>query len=212
MPIKIGDNGPDRLVGSSGPDLLDGNAGNDTLIGYAGNDQLLGNGGNDTLRGGDGRDTLVGDGGNDRLYGDDGFDRLEGGAGDDLLNGGRGSDDLIGGAGADIFQYLSATGDNAPNGDQFVDFILDFSRAQGDRIGVAGIDANPDRAGDQAFSFIGAGNFSGVGGQARYRFESGPTGNLQTRVEFDVDGDRSPDLTVLLMNGHINLTAGDFIL
>ena len=35
------------------------------------------------------------------------------------------------------------------------DRILDFSRKQGDRIDLSGVDANEQAAGDQAFQFIG---------------------------------------------------------
>jgi hypothetical protein len=48
------------------------------------------------------------------------------------------------------------------------DRITDFSHAQGDRIDLAGIDARFTVAGDQAFSFIGTGLYTGVAGQLRY--------------------------------------------
>ncbi len=219
-----------RINGTSARNVLNGTAGADEIQSYGGNDSVYANGGNDVVRGGadqdslfggtgrdalyggTGRDQLYGQDGADLLYGDDGFDQLSGGDGNDVLNGGSGSDDLIGGAGADIFQYLSSTADDAPNGDQFVDFIFDFSRAQGDRIGVEQIDANPFRAGDQDFSFIGTRDFSGAVGQVRYQFELDPAGDWQTRVQFDVNGDRVADLTVLLVNGRVNLTADDFYL
>lgn len=195
-----------------GDDIAYGDGGNDTIYGGNGRDTLLGGAGADTLWGGNGNDVLYGSDGNDRLFGDAGYDRLVGGDGNDVLNGGPGSDDLYGGAGADTFQYLSSRGDNAPNGDQFVDFIHDFSLAQGDRIGVAQIDANVHRAGDQDFRFIGSRAFTGAAGEARFSWERDPAGDPQTRVQFDVNGDRIADLTVLLVNGYINLTANDFYL
>ena len=48
---------------------------------------------------------------------------------------------LVGGGGADRFVY-SDTDDSTPNG---ADRILDFSRAQGDRIDLRDIDANEQR-------------------------------------------------------------------
>ncbi len=210
--VRSGGNAADEMVMLGGDDSAYGNGGDDRIYGGDGRDSLFGGTGRDTLYGGNGRDQLYGQDGNDTLYGDAGFDQLSGGAGNDVLNGGPGSDDLIGGAGADIFQYLSATGDNAPNGDQFVDFIFDFSLADGDRIGVEQIDANPYRAGDQDFRFIGSRGFTGNGGEARFQWERDPAGDAQTRVEFDVDGDRVSDLSVLLVNGFINLKADDFYL
>lgn len=216
-----GTNSRDVINGTAGADQITSNGGGDSVYGYGGADtihggdgwdSLFGGDGQDTVYGGDGRDQLYGQDGDDTLYGDDGFDQLSGGAGNDVLNGGGGSDDLIGGAGADIFQYLTTTADNAPNGDQFVDFIYDFSEAQGDRIGLAQIDAHPDRAGQQELNFIGTRNFSGVGGEVHYRYTSGPTGDAQTLIEVDVDGDRSSDLSILLTNGHISLDANDFYL
>lgn len=77
---------------------------------------------------------------------------------------------------------------------------------------MARIDANPYRAGDQDFTFIGTREFSGSVGQVRYQRELDPAGDPQTRVEFDVNGDRVSDLTVLLVNGYVNLTSDDFFL
>jgi hypothetical protein len=68
---------------------------------------------------------------NDTLLGSSGNDFLNGGnGGSDTLAGRGGNDNLTGGAGADIFVY-------AAGGD--VDFITDFSHAQGDRIDVTDV-------------------------------------------------------------------------
>ena len=48
------------------------------------------------------------------------------------------------------------------------DRITDFSHAQADRIDLSAIDASTGAAGDQAFSFIGAGLYTGVAGQLRF--------------------------------------------
>ncbi len=42
------------------------------------------------------------------------------------------------------------------------DTIWDFSHAQGDRIDLSAIDANSSVGGNQAFTFIGAANFTGT--------------------------------------------------
>jgi Ca2+-binding RTX toxin-like protein len=85
---------------------------------YAGNDRMTLS--NDT-------DTAHGYGGNDVINGRGGADELFGGKGNDILIGGRSGDQLTGGTGADKFQYNSAATDNS-------DHILDFSRAEHDRI------------------------------------------------------------------------------
>ena len=60
--------------------------------------------------------------------------------------------------------------------------------------------------GDQAFSFIGMGAFSSVGGQLRYAQTA-----TKTIIRGDVDGDGAKDFEIIL-DGLNTLTAGDFIL
>jgi hypothetical protein len=59
------------------------------------------------------------------LTGTPGNDSLAGGSGDDFLSGGDGNDTESGGAGADIFHGSQDAG---------IDRVLDFSRAEGDRV------------------------------------------------------------------------------
>ena len=103
-----------------------------------------------------GNDVLNGLGGADQLEGGDGADQLLGGDGNDLLTGGAGLDTLTGGPGSDQFDF------NAPNESTLgaSDRILDFSRAQGDKISLGDIDANVRVGGNQTFSFIGSAAFS----------------------------------------------------
>lgn len=131
-----GDEGDDSLSGGAGFDDLNGNMGADTAVGGAGNDWVVGGKDNDRLFGDDGddivygnlgADTCEGGAGNDLVRGGQEDDRLVGGAGDDWLSGDRGADTVSGGAGADIFNTF---------GDAGVDRVLDFSRAEGDRVRV----------------------------------------------------------------------------
>jgi Ca2+-binding RTX toxin-like protein len=154
--------------------------------------------GNDTKTGGNGNDTLNGLGGNDTLSGSYGDDKLNGGDGADTLIGGLGQDTLTGGAGNDIFKFnsLAEIGSDFP-----YEKITDF--ATGDKINLAGVDANSNLAGDQAFTFLGAlSTFTGVAGELRNYF-----GQLQG----DVDGDTSADF-IIELTGFPTLTATDFIL
>jgi len=126
--------GADRIVGGSGFDDINGNQGADVAYGGLGadwvvggqdNDVLYGEADNDIVYGNLGADTATGGDGADLVRGGQGDDSLDGGAGDDWLSGDRGSDTLSGGAGADTFHSF---------GDAGVDRILDFSRAEGDRV------------------------------------------------------------------------------
>jgi uncharacterized protein len=114
-------------------------------------------------------------------------DQLTGGAQADILYGGGGGDILVGGLGADRFAYLDAS-DADPS---FGDLIGDF--ASGDLIDLSRIDANGDAGdGDQAFSFIGDGAFTGSAGQLRaVQLQPG-----LWLVEGDIDGDSVVDFAI----------------
>jgi Ca2+-binding RTX toxin-like protein len=221
--------GEDALFSDAGNDNLDGGAGNDLLDGGAGNDNLEGDPGNDELRGGAGSDTAsffddfstagvradlasgVASGvdiGNDRLFG---IENLTGGRHNDLLFGNDGAnvltgdgdgDTLTGRGGADRFNYdyVDQSRPNAP------DLIQDFNRAQGDRIDLAGIDARIGATGNQAFTFIGQGPFTGEG-QLRYHREFGVT-----YVEANTGATTAGPELVIVLNGLFTLQTGDFVL
>jgi serralysin len=105
---------------------------------------------------------------------------------------------LTGGAGADVFVY-SAVADSAAGNTR--DLIQDFTRSEGDRIDLRGIDANTLLGGVQGFSFIGTTPFSGAG-QLRI---SG------LWVAGDVDGDGLADFEIRVL-GEASMQAGDFLL
>jgi hypothetical protein len=87
------------------------------------------------------------------------------------------------------------------------DRIGDFSRAEGDRIDLSAIDASTAVAGNQAFSFIGSGLYTGVAGQLRFAVTTPTT----TTVAGDLNGDGASDFHIVLA-GSIALVAADFIL
>jgi serralysin len=135
-----GDDGDDQIYGGSGFDDINGNRGDDTCNGGSGGDWVVGGQGDDLLAGeyddgfarGDdvvlgnlGNDTCDGAAGADTLRGGQGDDSLTGGTGADWLSGDRGSDTLSGGAGADVFHSFGEAG---------FDRVLDFNRAEGDRV------------------------------------------------------------------------------
>jgi parallel beta-helix repeat protein len=166
---------------------LDGGAGDDELVGSDGSDLLVGANGADHLSGGAGRDILLGGAGRDVLIG---------GAGRDVLVGGGGVDTMVGGAGGDTFVFGRASAAVAG------DVVEDFSRSQGDRIDLRGIDAHTNAAGNQSFSFIGSEDFSGDAGELQYR---------NSEIAGDVDGDKTADFYIEIAN-HVRLVADDFIL
>ena len=179
-----------------------GSDGVDTMLGGRGQDLIDGGAGNDIISGGADRDTLKGGIDNDSLSGDEGRDYLDGGAGDDWLSGGAEFDTLIGGSGADTFDFGSLTHSSAGE----PDVIRDFSRVEGDRIDLRGIDAVPSSQADDSFLWIGAGGFTGQSGELRYAVAAG-----DARLEGDVDGDGVADFAILL-RGVTNLAASDFLL
>ncbi len=113
--------------------------------------------------GSSGKNTLSGLAGNDTIDGGTGFDTIDGGDGNDVLTGGIGKDRLTGGAGLD--QFVFRDGDSSADR-TLADVVVDFSHAQADRLKLNPMDANTTLAGDQKFTFIGAGAFTGVAGPA----------------------------------------------
>jgi Ca2+-binding RTX toxin-like protein len=172
-------------LGSGSVLSVTGTSGNDTLNGFGGNETVNGLAGNDTLGGGLGNDILQGGGGND------------------VLIGGPGTDRLIGNAGADTFRFTASSesivGTKA-------DVIADFTKGL-DRIDLSAIDANAGVSGNQAFSFIGSGAFTGKAAQLRYANASDGT----TSVYGDITGDQVADFQMKLIAPQA-LTGGDFIL
>ncbi|MBM3544347.1 MAG: hypothetical protein FJX44_07580 [Alphaproteobacteria bacterium] len=190
-----------RMVGdiqlNGGNDVYDGASGRLTgaVFGGGGRDTITGGIDNDHFEGGGNNDTLIGNGGNDMLLGDAGIDTLRGGAGRDLLTGGLDADTFD-------FNAISESGKGSANRDQ----ILDFSRSQGDKIDVSGIDADTSaNSGNDIFEFIGKDAFNGGGGELRFIDH----GTFCT-VQGDTDGDRKADFEIRVMVG--SLREGDFML
>jgi Ca2+-binding RTX toxin-like protein len=182
MDFLYGGAGADRIYGDDGNDLVDGGDGNDLLYGGAGNDTINGGNGDDRLEGGDGNDNLDGGAGNDALFGGDG---------NDILIGGPGSDILYGGAGVDVFRFNSVSDRNP----QSYSTIMDFSRADLERIDLRQIDANVATAADDPFAFIGQAELSHKAGELRFEVVNG-----SAHVLGDVNGDGVADFEVVVAN------------
>lgn len=115
----------DDVHGNMGDDTVYGGAGGDWVVGGKDQDHLHGEAGDDIVYGNMGRDTQWGGPGADLMRGGQDADVVYGEAGDDWLSGDRGDDSLYGGSGADIFHSFGEAG---------IDWVGDFSRAEGDRI------------------------------------------------------------------------------
>lgn len=198
-----GDAGNDRLFGDDGADTLYGSHGTDQLYGGTGDDTLNGNVGDDLLMGDAGNDTLLGSFDNDQLNGGQGNDSLDGGDGIDLLIGGTGRDTMIGRGGADTFRFDDGEFGGATTAT--ADVIMDFTRAQGDRINLQLVDAIAGGT-DNAFTFIGTAAFTGAAGQLRYELIGGNTYVMGT-----TNADTTADFMIRL-NGNLALIAADFVL
>lgn len=199
--LLVGDDGADQLYGGDGSDLLAGERGNDKVDGGAGFDYATyfyaptgadvnlaagtatdGFGGTDTLTSIEGvygskfADTIRGNGNTNELFGNGGNDVLIGGGGQDLT---------VGDAGADRFVFNDGdVADELAN----ADLIGDFSRGEGDKIDLSGLDANANQAGDQAFTYLGTGAFTGKAGELRFDSVGG-----EGVLFGDVDGDKIAD-------------------
>ncbi len=137
----------------------------------------------------------------------DGSFRIISGAGDDALTGGDGADILYGGLGADVLQ---GNGGADTYLYRFANESTQVSRDRinwgaGDKIDLSLVDADANTAGNQAFTFIGAGAFTGAAGQLRVTNAAG-----SGLVEGDVNGDGIADL-VIFVDTYVPV-AGDFVL
>lgn len=144
-------------------------------------------------------DTLSGDAQDNVISGGGGADRLYGGLGNDRLIGGAGGDLLGGGGDTDSFVFKSVTDSTTGSGS---DTIQGFEVA-GDVIDLSAIDAAPG-GGDDAFVFLGTGDFTGSAAEVRYTHVGGTT-----LVEVRLAGSVVDDMQIVV-NGVWELTPDNF--
>jgi serralysin len=174
---------------------------------FSGNVSLIVNGtaGNDVMKLGNAVNTVNTGNGNNTVQGGSLVDTVTGGELIDKLAGNGGADVLTGGAGSDIFKFRNASDSGLEAAaDRITDFVIGT-----DRLNFVRIDANAGLAGDQAFSFVGTGAFSG-GGAGSIRYQNSGSDLL---VQVDVDGNGTADMEVILQGrAGGTLTNADFIL
>ncbi|MCJ8056659.1 S8 family serine peptidase [Shinella curvata] len=229
--ILVGNSADNTLDGKTGADRMTGGKGNDTYIVDNQKDDVIENAGEGTdlvrasvsysLAGniedltltGSGKinatgnniaNRLTGNGANNTLDGGKGDDILRGDAGSDRLIGGAGADKLYGGSGRDTFVFKS-TADSTVSS-KGLDTIFDFSRKEGDKIDLKGIDANTKTKADDAFTFIGTDKFHKKAGELRYEKKSG-----DTYIFADTNGDGTSDFSIKL-DLSLAMKSADFIL
>ena len=225
--------GNDTISGGDGNDVISGLTGADTMNGGQGDDTFyvdnVGDVVNETA--GQGADTvyaavnwtltagseveilranagatgltLTGNELANQIFGGTGNDTLNGGDGSDTLTGGTGADRLTGGLALDKFVFNSAAeiGSGASR-----DVIADWT--SGETIDLSKIDANTTTAGDQAFTFVGTGAFSGAKGELHFVQDAA---HSLTLVEGDANGDKAADFQ-LELTGVQTLHSTDFVL
>ena len=120
--------------------------------------------------------------------------------GDDRLIAGAGTDSLVGGPGADRFLFESLS-DSSPLA-SLRDVIRDFSRTDGDKIDLSGIDANATWPAIKPSHWSGVTPFYGVAGQLHF---------ANGGVEGDVNGDRVADFSIQVTDLALPINS-DFIL
>lgn len=145
---------------------------------------------------------VVGSAVRDRIIGDGLANTMSGGGGNDRIAGGKGADTLWGEAGKDTFFY-KAVGESPVQNGKF-DLIMDFDRAEGDKIDVSTIDANIGKSGNQAFRFDPQGDGAGKTGQISYWIDGG-----KTHIYGNIDKDKKAEFHVVV-NGEIDLQGSDF--
>lgn len=222
-------------AGSSGYDAIDGGAGTDTIaingtlyLSYVSNVEYLSStggififcsNGNDyldfsstSITGGgyislvqlnDGNDTFFGGTSSSSVWGGAGDDSIVGGANNDFFTGGWGHDTMFGGAGDDWYQYVGQQ--DSPYGS--TPDVVYLNSGEADKIDLSSIDADPDTAGNQAFSFIGTSSFSGANGEIRV--SASISGGYRIQIVMNYDG--IPDMEIDVHTSH-TLSSSDFIL
>jgi Ca2+-binding RTX toxin-like protein len=145
-----------------------------------------------------GNDIIIGNNLNNTISGNPGNDTIKGGNGNDFLTGHTGNDKLWGGAGTDTFDFNDAKTMGA-------DTIMDF--AKGDKIDLAGIDANINLTGNQNFKFIASAWLAKAGDLGFYQDKA----NSVTHIQGDTNGDGKFDFTIMVQGVH-TFTATDFVL
>lgn len=230
--VLVGGGGNDALYGLAGNDRLDGGTGTDSLYGGTGDDIYMVDNAGDLVfeLSGEGNDTVYatvnytlsdnvenlfldgtarnGTGGSTAnvITGNSLGNVLDGGGGNDTLRGLDGIDQFIGGTGADLFVMdVNLTTVATTRGNVSIDMILDFNRAEGDKIDLSNIDLNgSSTAGNGTINFVGTANGQNAGDVGYTTYAS--VNAAEAALGYDIDGVAGPgvDGPVSIIFGHTN--------
>jgi len=199
------------ILGSYFGDILKMTDVGEAVYANGGNDTVYGRDGDDFLFGQWGDDTLYGENGNDSLFGEWGSDTLHGGDGNDTLDGGEGGNTLYGGKGADTFVISAMTSQSTElMRDDFsfaMSKVQDFSRKQGDRIGLD-LDLFPElrKIGTLKNKYFDSGDKNAHDGNDYIVYHKN-----KGRIYFDADGNGNEAAVLIAEVGRkTNLKASDF--
>ncbi len=214
----IGNAGINVLNGGGSDDTIDGRGGADTMLGGTGNDRFIVDSSGDivTENAGEGSDTVqvsvnyvLGAGAeietlettnagatvNLDLVGNEFGNTIIGNNGQNTLVGGLGLDTLIGNGGGDVFAWRSTAETGATVGTADV-VGADFDPLVGDLLAFNLIDANETLAGDQAFTFVGAGAFTAAGQISTSTFGG------DTLILLNTDNDAGAEAVIRVLGIH----------
>ena len=138
------------------------------------------------------------------LVGNEFGNTIIGNNGQNTIVGGFGLDTLVGNGGADIFVW-SSVAETGVAANQADIVGADFDPLVGDKLAFNPIDANELVAGDQAFTFIGQGPFTGAGQISTF------TDGFDTYILLNTDGDAAQEATIRVLGVH-SVDASWFVL
>jgi Ca2+-binding RTX toxin-like protein len=141
--------------------------------------------------------TITGTDAGETINGTSSNDLISALGGNDVINGRGGADRLTGGAGSDRFVFDSQA--NAGG-----DVVTDFDAGL-DKLDFSAIDADPFRKGDQKFTWLDTGAFTGKAGQLREYNQDG-----KHFVAGDLNGDRLADFAIEVA-GTTDLSSTDIL-
>jgi Ca2+-binding RTX toxin-like protein len=212
--ILNGGGGADTIAGGGSNDIIDGGANADTMLGGQGDDIFIVDDFNDVvleyanegvdqvqtsvnyaLTPGSEVEVLYADQSTTaaiNLVGNELDNFITGNDGVNVIFGGLGFDTLRGKGGGDFFLWSSA----AESSPSHPDVVVDFNRAEGDFLHFTNMDADDTLPGDQNFTFMDNGAFTGPGQINWY------TNGTDTFIQLNTNADVAPDSVIQVSGVH----------
>jgi hypothetical protein len=159
-----------------------------------------------TISGTEARDQLTGTAAAETILARGGSDFVNAGGGNDTLDGGAGKDWMAGQGGDDVYVFSSVAEIGKGSSRDVLNAWGEGLNGRGnDTIDLRALDANTAVTGDQAFSWLGTGDFTGKAGELRAYFDG-----TNTIVEGTVNADTTADFQIEI-SGKVTLATNDFL-